>query len=87
MASVGQEKLAIRGQATCDNETCSVAAVSQRMICGRKARGGDGVSRTKEPTSWPIAHQIERTVRRYWCEAGTKSVTTLMSIMSYMYTT
>lgn len=64
VASVGQEKLAIRGQATCDKETCSIAAVSQRMICGRKV-GGSGVSRTKEPTSWPIAHQIERMVRRY----------------------
>ena len=26
------------------------------------------------PTSWPSAHQMERTVRRYWCDAGTNSV-------------
>ena len=31
-------------------------------------------TRTRLPMSWPNAHQIERTVRRYWCEAGTNSI-------------
>ena len=29
--------------------------------------------RTRLPRSWPKAHQIERTVRRYWCDAGRNS--------------
>lgn len=33
-----------------------------------------GTGRTRLPMSWPTAHQMERTVSRYWCEAGTNSM-------------
>ena len=28
---------------------------------------------TRLPISWPTAHQTDKTVNRYWCDAGTNS--------------